>query len=36
MSILATVLPENHTSHQLFERIGFYKLSPCEYISEKK
>lgn len=36
ISILATVLPENHTSHQLFERIGFYKLSPCEYISEKK
>ena len=36
ISILATVLPENHTSHQLFERIGFYKFSPSEYISEKK
>lgn len=33
--LLATVLPENYTSHQLFERLGFYKLSPSEYISEK-
>lgn len=36
ISILATVLPENNASHQLFERLGFFKMSPSEYISEKK
>lgn len=36
ITILATVLPENYSSHQLFERLGFLKLSPSEYISEKK
>ncbi|KUQ84105.1 MULTISPECIES: UDP-2,4-diacetamido-2,4,6-trideoxy-beta-L-altropyranose hydrolase [Enterobacter cloacae complex] len=35
IALLATVLPENYTSHHLFERLGFYKLSPSEYISEK-
>lgn len=34
-TILATVLPENYASHQLFERLGFIKISPDEYISEK-
>lgn len=32
--ILATVLPENYASHQLFERLDFIKLSTSEYISE--
>lgn len=36
VNILATVLPENHASHQLFGRIGFAKVSSSEYISEKK
>lgn len=36
VTILATVLPENDASHHLFERLGFYKISPSEYISEKK
>lgn len=36
VTMLATVLPENYASHQLFERLGFYKISPSEYISEKK
>lgn len=36
LAILATVLPENNASHQLFERVGFLKLTPSEYISEKK
>jgi UDP-2,4-diacetamido-2,4,6-trideoxy-beta-L-altropyranose hydrolase len=35
-TILATVLPENNASQQLFKRLGFLKLSPSEYISEKK
>ncbi|WBU50966.1 UDP-2,4-diacetamido-2,4,6-trideoxy-beta-L-altropyranose hydrolase [Kosakonia pseudosacchari] len=35
-TILATVLPENYASHQLFDRLGFIKISPDEYISEKK
>ncbi|HDR2456737.1 UDP-2,4-diacetamido-2,4,6-trideoxy-beta-L-altropyranose hydrolase [Enterobacter ludwigii] len=34
--ILATVLPENYASHQLFERLGFLKISPSEYIIERK
>lgn len=34
--ILATVLPENYASHQLFERLGFCKASSGEYISEIK
>lgn len=36
VNLLATVLPENRASHQLFERLGFVKLSSSEYISEKK
>ncbi|MEQ4451538.1 UDP-2,4-diacetamido-2,4,6-trideoxy-beta-L-altropyranose hydrolase [Kosakonia sacchari] len=34
-TILATVLPGNNASHQLFERLGFIKISPDQYISEK-
>lgn len=36
ITMLATVLPENQASHQLFERLGFIKISPSEYISETK
>ncbi|MGU3523392.1 UDP-2,4-diacetamido-2,4,6-trideoxy-beta-L-altropyranose hydrolase [Enterobacteriaceae bacterium C23F] len=36
ITMLATVLPENYASHQLFERLGFLKLSTSEYISERK
>jgi UDP-2,4-diacetamido-2,4,6-trideoxy-beta-L-altropyranose hydrolase len=36
VSLLATVLPENHASQKLFNSIGLKKISPSEYISEKK
>lgn len=36
ITILATVLTGNDASHRLFERLGFLRISPCEYISEKK
>lgn len=35
-SVLEPVLPEDYTSHKLFNSIGFKKISSSEYISERE